>query len=517
MKACAAHHNLPSPTSSGNLFLPVPDTEFRDFLEQIDELVRFAPGILAAIERDLDKHGKKKKTIRLADKRFVEGLTGELPGLPADEYFVSDFELCLGVGRPRMPAYLAYVFLMIRGELGSVTRREDVTFIRESISLYSFLQQRGYQMPGATTVLENINAVSNETRELIFDSQLRFIRVKGLDDFKELIIDSTQVEANSAWPTDAKILTGLLSRAHRLGQKLELFDLPGFRVWWMNQWLRKMRRLTLMINLAAGKPRSKRKIKKHYRRLLEFGRKAVAHLDKELQGVEDTYQPYDFLFPSRREMLRAVMKQISEDIGDAYRVIDYTGERIFEGKTGSSRDKVLSLADKTAAYIKKGGREAVIGYKPQIARSGQGFITGLMVKEGNPADKGELVPLFNDVVNRTGVAPEVVSADDGYASEKGRNNVLGRGVEVMSLSGVWGKKLIGEENWESEIYREARRSRPAIESLIFVLKHCFEFGRLGRRGLEAVRAELLEKALAFNSYRIIYLREKKRQKLKWAA
>ena len=518
MKACAAHHNLPSTTPVGNIFLPVPDTEFRDFLEQIDELVGFAPEILEAIDHDLDEHGKKKKKIRREDKRFVEELTGELPGIQGVEHIVSDFELCLGVGRPRMSAYLVYVFLMIRGELGSVTRREDVTFIRESMSLYSFLQERGYKLPGATTILENINAVSNETRELIFDNQLCFILAEGLDDFKELIIDSTQVEANSAWPTDAKILTGLLSRAHRLGQKLEMFELPGFRVWWMNQWLRKMRRSTLMINLAAGKPHSKKKIKKHYRRLLEFGRRAVAHLDNELQGVEDTYHPYDFLFPSRRKMLSTVLKQIREDIGDAYRVIQYAGERIFEGKTGSSRDKVLSLSDKTAAYIKKGGREAVIGYKPQVARSGRGFVTGLVVKEGNPADKNELIPVFNDVVGRTGVVPEVVSTDDGYASKKGRNNVLGHGVDVMSISGVWGKKLMGEEDWESEIYRETWRCRPAIESLIFVLKHCFEFGRLSRRGIDAVRAELLEKALAFNSYRITYLRKRaKQQKLKPAA
>lgn len=517
MKACAAHHNLPSSTPVGNIFLPVPDTDFRDFLKQSEELVRFAPEILEAIEQDLDEHGKKKKKVRLADKRFVEELTGELPGIQVVESLVSDSELRLDIGRPRLPAYLAYIFLMIRGELGSVTRREDVTFIRESISLYSFLQERGYQMPKTTTILENINAVSNETRELIFESQLRFILEEGLDDFKDLIIDSTQVEANSAWPTDAKILTGLLSRAHRLGQKLEMFELPHFRVWWMNQWLRKMRRSTLMINLAAGKPHSMRKIKKRYRRLLEFGRRAVAHLDSELQEIENIYQPYDFLFPGRRKMLRAVLKQIREDIGDAYRVIHYAGERIFEGKTGSSRDKVLSLSDKTAAYIKKGGREAVIGYKPQVARSAQGFITGLIVKEGNPADRGELIPLFNDVVRRTGVVPGVVSTDDGYASKKGRNNLLGHGVGVMSISGVWGKKLIGEEDWESEIYREARRCRPAIESLIFVLKHCFEFGRLSRRGIDAVRAELLEKALAFNSYRITYLRKQNRQKLKWAA
>ena len=55
MNACAAHHNLPFPPPVGNLFFPVPDTEFHDFLEQIDKLVKFAPEILEAIERDLDR------------------------------------------------------------------------------------------------------------------------------------------------------------------------------------------------------------------------------------------------------------------------------------------------------------------------------------------------------------------------------------------------------------------------------------------------------------------------------
>lgn len=517
MKAHATHHNLPLHNPSGNLFFPVPDTDFRDFLERIDELIKFAPEILPAIERDLDNHAKKKKKIRLKDKRFVKGILGELPGLQEAYCFDSDLKVRLGIGRPRMPAYLVYVFLMIRGELGSVTRREDVTFIRESISLYSFLGKNNYQMPGTTTILENINAVSNETRELIFARQIRFIMTEGLDDFTEQIFDSTQVEANSAWPTDAKILTGLLSRAHRLGQKLELFELPNFQVWWMNQWLRKMRRLTLRINLAGGKPYAKRKRKKYYRRLLKFGRRAVEHLDREVQRIEETYQPYEYLFPSRRKMIREVMKQIREDVADAYQVITYAGERIFEGKTGSSRDKILSLSDKTAAYIKKGGRQAVIGYKPQLARSGRGFITGLIVKEGNPADRAELLPLFDDVVNRTGVVPEVVSTDDGYAFGDARDKILDAGVEVVSISGACGKKLISDEDWESEEYREARRGRPAVESLIFILKHCFEFGRLSRRGLEAVEAELLEKALACNFYRISYLRRKKRQKRKQAA
>ena len=140
MNACAAHHNLPSSSSVGNLFFPVPDTEFHDFLEQIDELVKFAPEILEATERDLDEYGKKKKKVRLADKQFAEEMTGEFPDIQLDDYTVNDFDLRLGVGRPRIPAYLVCVFLMFRGKNGSITKLKDVTFLKESMSLYSLLQ-----------------------------------------------------------------------------------------------------------------------------------------------------------------------------------------------------------------------------------------------------------------------------------------------------------------------------------------------------------------------------------------
>ena len=516
MQAHAAHHNLPSPHLQGNLFLPVPDSDFSAFLQQSEELVRFAPEILAEIDRDLDQRGIGKKIKRFADKRHMEELTSELSGIRLDDYSVNNYEYQLEVGHPRMPAYLVYIFLQIRGYLGSATNREAVTFILESMSLYSFLQSRGYKMPAPNTILENTNAVTNRTRELILEKQIALIREEGLDDFIKTTFDSTQVEANSAWPTDSRILTGLVTRAHKLGQLLENFQLPNFSVWWMRQWLKKMRRLDLEINLASTKSRMKnrrKKIRQYYRRLFGFGRQAIAYLDEELTKLEDTYQPYDFILPSQRQRLENLLQQIREDIEDAGRVVAYAEERVFAGKVVSSRDKILSLADKSAAYIEKGGREAVIGYKPQIARSGEGFIVGLIVREGNPADKSELLPLFDEVVGRTGIVPEVVSADDGYAFGDARDTILERGVKVMSLSGSRGKRIIGDRDWESDGYREARRMRSAVESLMFVLKHCFEFGRLGRRGLEAVRAELLEKAIAYNTCRITYLKRRAEQEI----
>ena len=77
--------------------------------------------------------------------------------------------------------------------------------------------------------------------------------------------------------------------------------------------------------------------------------------------------------------------------------------------------------------------------------------------------------------------------------------------KIVSISGSKGKDLISEEDWESELYKEARRNRSAVESLIFVLKYSFEFGRLRRRGIDAVREELLEKAIVHNFSRMIHI------------
>ncbi len=104
---------------------------------------------------------------------------------------------------------------------------------------------------------------------------------------------------------------------------------------------------------------------------------------------------------------------------------------------------------------------------------------------------------------------ELVSADDGYASAKGRDELLGMGVKTLSMSGAKGKKLTDPEDWDSDAYRDARRNRSAVESLMFTIKDGFEFGELARRGIDAVRNELLEKVLAYNCCRIIVMKKRR--------
>ena len=71
-------------------------------------------------------------------------------------------------------------------------------------------------------------------------------------------------------------------------------------------------------------------------------------------------------------------------------------------------------------------------------------------------------------------------------------------LKLLASTEPKGRALTDRADWESEPFVEARSKRSAVESLMFTLKHGFHFGEVARRGLSAVYAELLEKALAYN-------------------
>lgn len=170
------------------------------------------------------------------------------------------------------------------------------------------------------------------------------------------------------------------------------------------------------------------------------------------------------------------------------------------------------MSDPDATFIKKGNRELIFGYRPQIARSREGFVGAMIVPEGNASDKKMFEEAVCEWMRVTNVVPLLVSTDDGYTTRTGRWNLKGWGVSEVSFSGSKGKQITGSEEWESKCHREARRNRSAVESTIFTIKNNYEFDELSRAGIEQVRAELLEDVIAYNFMRKVQVRRKKRDK-----
>lgn len=487
----------------------IPRTELSDILEIAFNLLDRNPGILKRIDEDLEAHGIAKKKMRLADRAWALS-HGVLPGFETEGYMVPEkLELC--VGRPKeMNALMIYLFIVLRGYFTSLTSTKAIDRIRDSRTVNDYIKAYGLgEIPARSTVHENVNAVSEATRDYIHQRQLVMIIDEGLDDFSKLILDSTAVKANSSWPTDSGILKDLLRRAYKNSQKLNEYDVPNFTPWFMETWLEDIGRLHFRIIVTSGKG-SVAERRKLYKKLYKEVDKAISHMSNQIERHRGEKEAVD-LCPRLSGQLNRLWSSIEDDITDARKVVTYSSDRILHDKNRSGSDKIASLSDGSAAFIKKGGRDIVIGYRPQIGRSGNGFITVLHVPEGNAFDSPQLASLVEKALENTGVLPENVSTDDGYASDYGVKALHKMKIGVISISGSKGKALTSEEDWLSELYKETRRNRSSVESLIFVLKYLFDFGRLKRRGIDAVRIELLEKAIVQNFRHMALLLERRRK------
>jgi len=270
----------------------------------------------------------------------------------------------------------------------------------------------------------------------------------------------------------------------------------------------ELRRLSLQIHFLDGKARGEAKRKKLYFQLLRRVRRLRKRLLRDLESVRWNLECRTELPPSRRLMAQEVLCLISEDLAALEQAANVCERRVMEQEKVPVAEKIISLSDSDASFIVKGGWNTVVGYRPQLARSGGGFVTALVLPRGNAADSPHLFTMVKEQITNTGITPSMASADDGYSTQQGREEVLGLGLKVVSISGAKGKKLIEAQQWKSKPYRQARAERSAMESLVFTLKEGFEFGEMMRRTHKNVLAEMLEKVLAYNISQIIRVRKK---------
>ena len=491
-----ANANVDLPTLDGNLFLPVPVVMLTELVSEAMDLGLAYPEILRSIEEDQDRLGLAKKQLRAEYADWRSRQTPALPGMCGESRLPLVVSPLSG-GRPRMSAETVLTFLVVSHHLQSVYTQEGAERLVDSLTIHNYLTDAGLSLPGARTIGDNVNALSEETLGLILRCQLQLVQAEGLDAFETLCGDSTACKANAEHPTDSRLILRFLERAAKVGGKLSRFGIPDFREFRVPQWLKELHSLDFRINMAKNNKERKRL----YRQYLKTSAKLAGRLWEEAERAVQAEGPADpnpILLARRHRCWNGIV----DDLANAC--------HIHEGCVKpKGTHRVLSVADETAAWIAKGNRIAVIGYKPQLARSGNGFVTAMLVPEGNAADSAMLLPLVHEAMDNTGVKLGLAGFDDGYTSATNRAALKKLGVKDISFSGSKAKKLFGEEAYADPVLAKARADRSAVESLMFCLKHVHGFGRLRRRGIAAVRAELTGKVIVYNMRRAIMLRKAK--------
>ena len=111
-----------------------------------------------------------------------------------------------------------------------------------------------------------------------------------------------------------------------------------------------------------------KKLQALYFDFLKTAHKAFEYLVRNFETRKVMIKDTD-LAPSLKRQLMKIHDIMEDDLLAVSNVLYYSEERIFNEAKLPSSEKILSLSDTTAAFIKKGQRNPVIGYKPQLAQS----------------------------------------------------------------------------------------------------------------------------------------------------
>lgn len=495
----------------GSLFFDAPDaSEIANRIKSAIELSEKYPSILKHLDSDMIQNGLNKKKIREENRKWEEAQSGFKQ---SDLFSVEAAFVPLSLtnsGPKRMPPVVLLAFILITGTIGGIKSSRNWTLCLESLSLRDFLTQHGMILPGATTICENMDSVTKPTIELIHQAQIDLASDDRLDDYSKLSGDSTRIEGNTEFPTDSGLMVAfilsILALIVGLSKSKEGSTSSKRSLKWLQSVLDCIRSFHVAISLDCGKKGAPKRRKKSYKKMIKKIRELAQRLETLLNHLNAELQDLN-ISPSIINRKKIILTKIEEKRFLLLQIANNAEKRVLQDKEVSREDKIYSASDEDASMIVKGSQDPIVGYKPQIMRSGEGLIVAFLLPFGNANDAGQLIKLYDSAVKKTKTTPRLVSFDDGYVSAIGREYIDNEGVSIVSFSGSKAKKELGDI-YDNEEYKEARAWRSSVESTIFTIKHNHGLGRVSKRGLEDVYKECMMKVLAFNSARIDLLRQR---------
>ena len=333
--------------------------------------------------------------------------------------------------------------------------------VRGSLVYRAFCRIDGERVPDAKTLIRLARLLDEPVLKDVLARLVALGRERRLVRGKRLRVDTTVVETNIHYPTDATLLADgvrVLTRTlRRIGERVrERTRSVARRVFEIAQRSR-----------TAGsrvRPRvraqSQAKMKVLYQGLMRITRAVVRQADAAVARARNRHDAAQL--PATIALIRQVLAQ--------------TRARVLRGDTHYP-GKVVSLFEPHTEIIRKGklAKPTEFGRLVKIQEAEAQFITDYAVCERRQADRALWGPALDRHIALFGRAPQLAVADGGFASRTNERLAHDRGVHHVVLP-----RLRGEPR--SRIARAALRWRTGSEGRISALKRRHGLRRCRYRG-----------------------------------
>jgi transposase, IS5 family len=429
-------------------------------------------------------------------------LPAELAAVDAyldDERFLVPWETLFDrrLGRPSVPVdtLLRLLYLKHRYGLGYETLCKEVS---DSISWRRFCRiGLDRPVPHPTTLVKLVRRAGPDVIEQLNQALVAKLTGDKLLRARKLRVDTTVVEADIDYPTDADLLEHAVRKLGGLVRRIK-----GRGAASRTRFRDRGR--------AAG-----RRMKQLARTLRRRSGVAMAEVDRltgevatiarttlrEVQVVADNARRVRRRRPGDGQLARLV-GELDETICATERLLAQTDQRLAGNRVIPNR--LVSLADPDARPIRKGKprHPTQFGYTLLLAEDERGFIADHQLQQGNPADAPQLVPAVQRVVAVTGRTPGTVVGDRGFGTAANDQVLEALGVKRVGLqrTGTPGKARLAVER--TRRFRRLRNWRVGIEARISHLKRSFGLRRTRLRRLGGARTWVGLGLFAYNLQRM---------------
>jgi len=433
--------------------------------------------------------------------QIISGILDPRPELV--EMVASDLTRCLKnpmTGRKGLtPTQVLRSLIVMR--IKNLDLRELRERINDGMTLRHFTGFNDQKVPKHRAFNTAFNRLTSKTMDAVNGAIVQMAIDLGLEDGNKLRADTTVVETDIHYPTDASLMWDTVRVVTRLvGELVERVDVPvkGFR-----DRTRSARRRMQEIQRMTAKQRNKNQ-KRKYRQLIDTTSEVVQGARAVVEQTQSAFGK-DLSSGLALDAIRIEIKQFCA-LGE--RVIDQARRRVLQDEQVPTNEKVYSIFEPHTDLIIRGKARTPVefGHKIFLAESASGLITQYKVLDGNPKDEHHVKPSLQRHRQTFDHSPELYSLDRGFFNEGNVKACVQDGVKTPCIPQCGGKKTPEREAYEkSPEFKKGQRFRAGIEGTISVLFRGRGMKRCRTQGRERFEVFVASAVLANNLMRIAEL------------
>jgi transposase, IS5 family len=416
-----------------------------------------------------------------------------------DERFIAPWRALFDrrLGRPSVPidTLLRLLYLKHRYQLGYESLCKEVS---DSIGWRRFCRiGLDRPVPHPTTLVKLVCRAGPEVVEELNAALVAKLAAGKLLRGRKLRVDTTVVEADIDYPTDADLLEQAVRKLGGLVRRIK--D-------------RGAASRTRFRDRGRAAGRRMRQLAHALRRRSGNAMAEVDRLTGEVAGLaRQTLRQVQAVVRNARRArgrrpddgrLGRLVGELEETIGLTGRLLWQADQRLSGNRVIA--DRLVSLSDPDARPIRKGKPRSPteFGYTLLVAEDERGFVADHQLQQGNPADAPQLVPAVQRVAEITGQVAGTVVGDRGFGTAANDRALAERGVKRIGLQRKGTLSPARAQLERTRPFRRMRNWRVGIEARISHLKRGFGVRRTRLRRLPGAKTWVGLGVFAYNLQRM---------------